>query len=184
MNRSVDPASLPTLPQLFRALAGAVLVAVTLTVTTVLPAEWGVDPTGVGSALGLTAMGQLKQAADAKGDEVPEPASAAYEFRTDELSLTLNPNQGTEVKARMRSGDQLVYSWSTDGGELFYDFHGDPVGGGDFTSYEKSSRASTEGTFEASFEGLHGWYWKNRTAAPVTVVLKTSGVYQSIAEQH
>ncbi len=185
MNRSVDPESLPTLPQLYRATAAAVLVAAGLTVATVLPAELGVDPTGVGTALGLTAMGQLKNEVDAHEDSAPEPTQAEeYGYRSDETVLTLAPDQGTEVKATMRTGDQLVYTWSTDGGELFYDFHGDPTGGGDFTSYEKSTRSSTEGTFEASFEGLHGWYWKNRTSAPVTLVLNTSGVYQSIAEQH
>ena len=180
MNRTVDPASLPSLQQLHRATAAAILVAVTLTVTTVLPAEWGIDPTGIGSALGLTAMGELKQGVRAP---VPEPV-ANYGPRTDEITLTLNPNQGLEVKATMRAGDRLDYTWSTDGGELFYDFHGDPKGGGDFTSFQKSSRSATEGSFEAPFEGLHGWYWKNRTSAPVTVVLKTSGVYERIAQQH
>lgn len=183
MNRTVDPASLPSLPQLHRATAAAVLLAATLVVTTVFPAEWGVDPTGVGSALGLTAMGKLKQASGNVPIEAPAPV-ADYGFRTDEITLTLNPNQGLEVKATMRTGDQLVYAWSTNGGELFYDFHGDPKGGGDFTSFEKASRSSTEGTFEAPFEGLHGWYWKNRTSAPVTVVLTTSGIYESLAQQH
>lgn len=183
MNRSVDPALLPTLPQLYRATVAAVLVAVALTITTVLPAELGVDPTGVGTALGLTAMGQLKQEADANKDRAQAPVPAGeYGFRSDETSLTLGPNQGTEVKLTMRAGDELAYSWSTDGGELFFDFHGDPIEGGDFTSYEKSTLATTKGTFEASFEGLHGWYWKNPTSAPVTLVLNTSGVYQSITE--
>jgi hypothetical protein len=38
----------------------AVAVAVVLTVTVVLPAEYGVDPTGIGSRIGLTQMGRLK----------------------------------------------------------------------------------------------------------------------------
>ena len=37
-----------------------VAVAVVLTVTVVLPAEYGVDPTGIGRRIGLTQMGRLK----------------------------------------------------------------------------------------------------------------------------
>lgn len=184
MSRLVDPALLPTLPGLYRATAGAIGIAATLIVTTVLPAEMGIDPTGVGTALGLTAMGQLKQQALASDESVLEPvATADYAFRSDETTFTLGPNQSTEFKAIMRTGDKLDYTWSTDGDELFYDFHGDPTAGGDFTSYEKSTKAFTEGAFEASFNGKHGWYWKNRNTAPVTVVLKTSGAYESITEQ-
>ena len=38
----------------------ALAVAVVITVTVVLPAEYAIDPTGVGSRLGLTQMGRLK----------------------------------------------------------------------------------------------------------------------------
>ena len=38
---------------LLKALAISLLLAIVLFVTTVLPAEFGVDPTGIGSALGL-----------------------------------------------------------------------------------------------------------------------------------
>jgi hypothetical protein len=39
----------------------ATLLAAALLVTCVLPAERGVDPTGVGRLLGLTAMGEFKR---------------------------------------------------------------------------------------------------------------------------
>lgn len=53
---------LPSVRQLNKATAFAAATAAILLVTTVLPAEYGIDPTGVGSALGLTAMGDGKQA--------------------------------------------------------------------------------------------------------------------------
>ncbi len=52
---------LPTLQQLRRATMLAVVVAVVLLCMAVLPAEYGVDPTGIGRRLGLTQMGRLKQ---------------------------------------------------------------------------------------------------------------------------
>jgi hypothetical protein len=44
-----------------RATMAAVLLAALITVVAVLPAEYGIDPTGLGKRLGLTQMGQLKQ---------------------------------------------------------------------------------------------------------------------------
>lgn len=54
-------AELPSSGQLVRSTAIAAAVAGALLVTVVLPAEYGVDPTGVGSVLGLTEMGEIKQ---------------------------------------------------------------------------------------------------------------------------
>lgn len=51
---------LPSTRTLVRSTVIAALVAIVLLVTTVLPAEYGFDPTGVGRALGLTQMGELK----------------------------------------------------------------------------------------------------------------------------
>lgn len=53
-------AELPSSRQLLRSTAIAALIATGLLATTVLPAEYGIDPTGVGGALGLTPMGEIK----------------------------------------------------------------------------------------------------------------------------
>ncbi|WP_115513703.1 MULTISPECIES: hypothetical protein [Xanthomonas] len=49
---------LPTSAQLLKATLIAVLVAVLLLITMVLPAEYGVDPTGVGRTIGLTQLAE------------------------------------------------------------------------------------------------------------------------------
>jgi len=67
------PGELPTLGQLNRATLIAFGAAAVILVTTVLPAEYGVDPTGVGGALGLTPMGEMKQA---EHDAAPVASSA------------------------------------------------------------------------------------------------------------
>lgn len=191
----VDPALLPTLQELSRATVGAVIVACILLITAVLPAEAGIDPTGIGRHLGLTTLGELKRGGTpSSANEVEPPVvapvavpatAAANAFRTDELSLTLKPGEGAEIKAVMRAGDQMVYSWTADKGELFFDFHGERKGAPSnvFTSFEKGSKASAEGAFEAPFEGVHGWYWNNPTGESVTVQLKTSGVYETIGRK-
>ena len=51
---------LPSSAQLLRSTAIAIVAAGVILVTAVLPAEYGIDPTGVGRLLGLTEMGEIK----------------------------------------------------------------------------------------------------------------------------
>ncbi|BBI69651.1 hypothetical protein PKHYL_38420 [Psychrobacter sp. KH172YL61] len=66
-------AELPSSNQLIKSTILAIIAAIVLLFTVVLPAEYGIDPTGVGKLLRLTEMGQVKQqlaeeaAADAAG---------------------------------------------------------------------------------------------------------------------
>ncbi|HBK47419.1 MAG TPA: hypothetical protein DDZ67_13495 [Xanthomonadaceae bacterium] len=60
---------LPSTARLLRATAIAAAVAGVLLVTAVLPAEYGLDPTGIGRALGLTRLGA--------GPEISGPAAPA-----------------------------------------------------------------------------------------------------------
>lgn len=53
---------LPSSIQLLRATFGALLVSIVILFTAILPANYGVDPTGVGRILGLTEMGEIKVA--------------------------------------------------------------------------------------------------------------------------
>lgn len=51
---------LPSSRQLIRSTAIAFAVAMGLLVTVVMPSEYAVDPTGLGRAMGLTQMGEIK----------------------------------------------------------------------------------------------------------------------------
>ena len=229
--------------------AGAVLVLFWL------PAEYGIDPTGVGGLTGLTEMGDIKQqlAAEAEADAqaaaspaetpstpapgvvpekvlqrlddidaklaalaavigapvdetepvaAPEPAPvaespavdpdpveaavaeateappAATEWR-DEVSYTLAPGEGIEVKLAMEEGQIARFAWTANGSGVNFDLHGD--GSGQNISYEQG-RAVPEmaGELTAAFTGNHGWFWRNRTDAPVTVTLRTGGDYAEV----
>ena len=234
--------------------AGAILVIFWL------PAEYGIDPTGVGGLTGLTEMGEIKQqlSAEAEADaqaavasavapaiptaavvpeevltrldsidaqlaalatvigapvgtaepapapepapqpapvaEVPvavtpdpveaavaeatEAASAAPEWR-DEVSYTLAPGEGIEVKLVMEEGQVARFAWTANGGVVNYDTHAD--GGGESISYEQGRAVPEQaGELVAAFTGNHGWFWRNRTDAPVTLTLRTAGQYAEI----
>jgi hypothetical protein len=175
---------LPTFAQLLRSTAIAMVAAGAILITTVLPAEYGIDPTGVGRLLGLTEMGQIKrQHTDEVGTEGDSVALVAAERpvvaaanRSDEITITLSPGEETEVKLVMDAGAQARFEWTATGGVLIYDTHGD--NGDQFVSYESGSGApGDEGVLEAAFDGSHGWYWSNPTEQDVTVTLRTNGAY-------
>ncbi len=77
---------LPTLQQLRRATMLAVVVAVVLLCTAVLPAEYGIDPSGIGRRLGLTQMGRLKQELAREAEE---------DARADSLAVLRRPVDST-----------------------------------------------------------------------------------------
>lgn len=185
MNTST-PAIQATVPQLLKATAGALLVAGIILLVAVLPAEYGIDPSGVGKALGLTALSGeqsdavLAPSASASGDVTVVAYDVPY--HSDEMSLTLQPNEGAEIKAVMHTGEAFVFSWSTDGGPVNFDMHGEKLNASDeFSSYWKDrNQTSAYGRFVAPFDGTHGWYWKNRGAAPVAVTVKVSGYFEKL----
>ena len=210
-------AELPTSRQLLRSTILAAISALVLLVAVVLPAEYGIDPTGVGRVLGMTKMGDIKQqlaaeaAADAAATEqatkspatgssglaaanAAEPAAKAavvavpkepgqavapkIEWR-DEMSVTLTPGEGTEIKMKLVEGAKAQYSWVVEGGTVNFDTHGDAPGKS--ISYEKGRGVpSDEGVLEAAFTGNHGWYWRNRGKANVKLILRTRGEYTDI----
>ncbi|NQE61443.1 transmembrane anchor protein [Caulobacter sp. RHG1] len=190
-----DLSDLPSTFQLLNATGGALLVAAGLLVTVVLPAEYGVDPTRVGSVFGLTEMGRVKRqlAIEAKAEEAaaraapaspsrsaePAPAKGPVTERTDEMQVALAPNEGAEIKLTMPAGASVRYSWRSTGGKVNFDMHGDRPGIS-YHGYAKGSMQASEGELEAAFDGKHGWFWRNRSGGPVTVILKTTGAYSQI----
>ena len=185
---------LPSKEKINRAALIAAGVAAVLLVTTVLPAEYGYDPTGAGRALGLTPMGEMKQkeAAAGKSDAASEAQSADLTLEEEpttaatiagdgagDVTLTLAPNEGTEVKATMEAGGELEYQWSTGGPQVNFELHGEEIGApsSEYTSYEKGTSAGESGTFRAPFDGTHGWFWRNRTTGPITVTVKAKGAF-------
>ena len=52
---------LPTTTQLIKSTIIAGLSALAILLTVILPAEYGIDPTGIGRGLGLTEMGEIKK---------------------------------------------------------------------------------------------------------------------------
>lgn len=189
---------LPTKEQLRRSSIVAALGSVAIGVMVYLPAEYGKDPTGVGSLLGLTEMGVIKQqlATEAAADEAHQDASmfpnlwkevaglfvskaTAQELWKDEVTFSIEPGAWYELKATMEEGKTLFYSWEAEGGRVNFDLHAHA--GSNAVTYEKGrGETSGEGFFETPFAADHGWFWRNRDSSAVTVTLRLRGDYSAL----
>lgn len=80
----------------------------------------------------------------------------------------------------MAKGLRLTYDWSVSGGTVNYDTHADAPGI-DYHGYDKGQGSTgKKGELVAPFDGKHGWFWRNRGDAPVTVTLRVGGAYTEI----
>ena len=193
----------PSTAKLIKSTILAAVMAGVLLVTVVMPAEYGIDPTGIGNAIGLKRMGEIKTslaeeaAQDAAMDartvavieEEPQPEPEVIQeapqetvaTQSHEMSVTLAPDEGTEIKVAMQEGAKVDYVWETNGGKANFDVHADSKELNiDYHNYSKGSSEKEEGTLVAEFDGSHGWFWRNRTKQPLTITIKTNGEYSSI----
>ncbi len=167
----------------------ALLVAGLVLVAFILPAEFAVDPLGIGARTGLLDLGTTGQQVDALDAAAAAPAGgesaatviapAEQPLQHETVTFTLAPGEGMEYKYRLDKGQALLFSW-TASAPVNYEAHAEPDGAprGYAQTYEKGrdSRAAS-GTLRTPFSGIHGWFWENSTGAPVTVTVTASGFF-------
>jgi hypothetical protein len=202
MTEPVIPSGTPSRRKLLIGTAAALAVAAAGLVVFVLPAEYGIDPTGAGSALGLTKLAEpeniylergqartnvlfpieLEQGRDRFGVRemfaekgVTVPADA--ELRSDRFEIELQPYEGTELKYVLDEGAPMLFSWHATA-PVKVDMHSHPFEGGDALteSFVIDNLQSQNAVYVAPFNGIHGWYWQNRTLKPVTLTLEATGL--------
>jgi hypothetical protein len=148
----------PSRRTLLLSTAGALAVAAILLLVAVLPAEYGIDPTGIGRTLGIKGMSVAQDTPAAPAalpqvvhDATDEALAAApwndSEFAPpppiqqfahthdaapsrDTIRITLEEGEEVEYKAMLATGEPMLFSWSIPEGDIYYDFHGEPTQGG------------------------------------------------------
>jgi len=203
-----DPnAPLPPAPSRKKLLIGSVTalaVAGIAVVGFVLPAEYGIDPLGIGKALGLTQLsgggakeniylkrGQartnvlfpldaaatldeetLRKLLADKGVAFPAEAKA----QSDRFQIELLPYEGIELKYVLDQGAPMVFSWHATA-PVNVDMHSHPFDGGTEAteSFVIDDFRTQTAAYVAPFNGIHGWYWQNRTMEPITLTLDATG---------
>lgn len=160
-------------------LAAATLAVVTLAAV-ILPAEYNIDPTGIGGALGLTELNT--EAVAAENPEPVEREEQEFAYRTDSVTIEVPAGHGLEYKLHLAKHGHMEYEWAADNGQLYFDFHGEPTGdtSGYFESFAIATAGKMRGSLTTPFDGSHGWYWKNNGEEAVTITLKTKGFYDVI----
>lgn len=164
---------------------GAIIlvVAAIIVVAFVLPAEFGIDPTGIGRMTGVieisnsSSNAELQRGAKRKGvltlsATVPPPEAGA----TDRWEIELAGYESVEFKYTIAEGGRMTFAWRSSA-PLHYDMHAHPFKGGTALteSYGVGDAESMQGRYVAAFTGIHGWYWQNRSLKPVTLVLEAQG---------
>ncbi len=197
----------PSGKSLARGVAVAVAIAAVALVVAVLPAEYGIDPTGIGRVLGLTELraptrplivkdvlggneGVREVEVPDAGEPVPLPNPAVHQnetapAETRTIEITLPPEGETEIKALLKETKVIVYSWHTDKGGVYCDTHGHDPGANaeSFVRYREDQEGSNvSGSLVAPFAGEHGWYWLNYNDFPVKITLTITGFFEDIID--
>lgn len=170
----MTPPEGPTAWSIVKATIVALIVAAAVLVVAILPAEYGIDPTGAGRLLGLNALATSASTAI---------VSQEQPYNTDSTEFVLGSYETVEYKYRLPAGGSLQYSWETSR-PVIYDFHAEPDGAapGYAESFDQQTLPKAHGTYVATFPGIHGWYWENPGPGDVVIRLKTAGFYSEAIE--
>ena len=195
-SRDVPDPTAPPKRTLLLSTGGALLVASLIVFAAVLPAEYNQDPLGLGRATGLSRLWAPREVTVSPGATAgPAARREPVAFRADtfEIPLAANGDEGRrnalEFKVSLPKGGTFIYSWQADGlrvpEDLMFDFHGHTVAAGangivTVADYEKGSGATANGSLLAPVDGIHGWYFRNRSDQPIKIRLKLSGFYHLV----
>jgi hypothetical protein len=197
----------PAAPSAKKLIIGSTVVVAVATIALVvfiLPAEYGIDPTGAGDALGITQLsggeeniylerGQARENVLFSLDGSAEPNEALLRktltdngiafpanatINSDRYKIELLPYEGIELKYVLAQGAPMIFAWRATA-QVNYDMHAHPFEGGvDLTeSYAITDAPAQTAVYVAPFTGIHGWYWQNRTLEPVTLTLDATGAF-------
>jgi hypothetical protein len=194
--------------QLLKSLLIAIVIGGVVLVSSVLPAEFGIDPLGTGTFFGFDKLYDTESLAETNTrvpslnfkklkmeklgspPSTPKPIEAnnpppisQYNERTDTIKVNVPAKKGVEYKFKSLRNGSTKYEWATNNGIIYLDFHGEvqqenPPENVFYESYLLAYSNTMAGTFTAPFEGKHGWYFRNDTNAEIVVTIILKGAYQ------
>ena len=176
------PRETPSVAALVWSTLAAVMLAVVILVLVVLPAEYNVDPTGFGAAVGLAYSLDTGAVTTEAGAAAPRRSFflADRAYRSETIPVEILGKQEVEYKLLLTEGATVVYEWQTDRGSVFSDLHAEPFDApeGFFIRYTQSNATTGQhGSLTAPFSGYHGWYWRNDNDHPVAISLTVTGFH-------
>jgi hypothetical protein len=194
--------------QLLKSLLIALLIGAVVLFSAVLPAEYGIDPLGMGKLFGFSKLyqgGEMLEKDETSSSlnfkkikmeklgsplSVPTPSEAVnplpkvqYPERADTINVLVPAKRGIEYKFKSLKYGSTKYEWATDKGIVYIDFHGEvkqenPPQNVFYESYTLAYSNNMAGTLTAPFEGKHGWYFRNETNEAIVVTILLKGEYE------
>lgn len=193
---SPPPAQLSVKPRALALIVGGGLVAGTLIVLGfVLPAEYNMDPLGVGRLSGVARLwAPAERTMDTTAGSAPLARDYDAPLRSDVIEIPLTDFMGgakgseLEYKVRMKEGATLVFAWEAIGAanarDIHYDFHGHttPTGREAMTvaTYRQDFGVRQRGALTAPFDGIQGWQFSNTGDKAVVIRVRLSGFYELV----
>ena len=152
------------------------IIAVVLLITTVLPAEFNIDPLKTGKLLGIAGMSETQLVGALNKQE--------QDYHEDTYTRTLGPFERFEYKYRMEAGATMLFTWQATG-ELVFDLHAeqDGIDPEEYSpSFDQRQSMGEKGSYTALFSGVHGWYFENRSTNQVELEVHTTGFFSKAIE--
>jgi hypothetical protein len=136
------------------------------------------------AGLGLLVFQLNGYATERRDGPAEVPVEAVSDWR-DDKTIVIPAGVGLEFKVGVTEGEIFDYEWQTDGGGLFFDFHGEAhdAAPDEFTSFRAATDSQSTGSLTAPFTGRAGWWWKNNGDVDVVVTLRLKGDYDLIEDQ-
>ena len=190
--------------KIIKAILLSLIIGTLVLVCAIMPAEYGIDPTGAGKTLGFIRLyipedtgktvirgnyPMIKMEKAGSGPGVKRPAEAdnpppaqQYEIREDSVQVTVPAGKGIEYKIYMLKHGTVKYEWTTDKDLVYFDFHGEvneavPTKDTYYESYAIAYSNNMVGTLLAPYEGKHGWYFRNNSKSDIVVIIRLKGQY-------
>jgi hypothetical protein len=195
-SQPIAPVQLTVSGRTLAMITGGGLVAGTLIVLgAILPAEYNMDPLGLGKLSGIARLWAPEEKEWKPGAGMDPAQSSATPIVRTTVDIQLGAEgwqeAAVEYKFAMKPGQTLLYTWqalNADGSPVTtpveFDFHGHTLAadGEEMTvaTYRKDRATSETGSITAPFEGIHGWYFKNHAADPIVVRLVAEGFYSLV----
>lgn len=209
-NNSNNEVEAPSASNLLKATTATIIGAFILLVLVVLPAEYGVDPTGFGNLTGLSDLAEepyeIVEFTDIIGgnevireveiplfgDPVPLPNPSVFQDQAEEaqsmsMTIELGAFEQTEIKTVLDEGKVIIYDWQVvDDKLVYFDFHGheESFGPEFFVRYKERQEGlnKSSGSLTAPFYGEHGWLFFNINEEPISITLNVTGYYNEIID--
>ncbi len=191
----IAPVALDVSGRTLAMITGGGLVAGALIVLgAIMPAEFNVDPLGLGK---LTGIGRLwapeAETFSSGGAALSHASTTGKTSHIVEISLGAAewPEAAVEYKVHMAPGQSIFYKWTVldmDGAPgavpVEVDQHGHdvpPEGQAEtVVEFRKERLLADQGSMTAPFDGIFGWYFKNHAQDPVTIRVEIEGFYDLV----